>query len=102
MTDRDLQIGQLMASVESLRNQNADQFRRIDVLEVASGRLEERVAALNARLDSAGAPDPEARKLPDLAYSWRFWAICVAAAGVAFGLWTWNDVRGILGMGGPQ
>lgn len=99
MTDRDIEIGRLQASTESLRNQSADQYRRIDVLEVAVGKLEERVVGLSARLDSLGAPK-ESEVLPGK-WDWladrKTWAVLLAVAGIALGWWNLDDVRSWLG-----
>lgn len=99
MTDRDLEIGRLQATVDSLRNQNADQFRRIDALEVETARHAEQIAAAKDRLDALGAP-PVKRKLPDAFYSWRLWVTLVGLLGVAFGAWSFSDIRSLLMVGG--
>lgn len=95
MTDRDLEIGRLLATVESLRNQSADQFRRIDELEVMATKNEAGIAALKDRIDALGAPSAE-RRLPDALYSWRLWVTLVGASGVAFGAWSLDDLRALL------
>lgn len=96
MTDRDLQIGGLLAQVESLRNQNADQFRRIDVLEQDVARQGERIESLRERVEAADGAAPVDRSLPDLAYSWRFWLALVALLGAAFGAWSLEDIRTLI------
>ena len=96
MTDRDLELGRLQATAESLRAQNADQFRRIDLLEVATGKLEERVESLRSRLDVLGAPAAEGRRMPEFAYDWRLWVALVGLLGVLLGAWNLSDIRALI------
>ena len=94
MTDRDIDIGRLQALTDSLRNQIADQFQRIDALEVDSARALERLHDLKERLD---ATKPETyRALPDMAYSWKLWAAAIALVGILAGAWSFQDIKAIL------
>ena len=96
MTDRDIEIGRLQATVDSLRNQNADQFKRIDANEVAVATLTARTDALRERLDAIGAPAASDTPLPDFAYSWKLWAAAIALVGILAGAWSFADIRAIL------
>jgi hypothetical protein len=62
VADRDIEIGRLQATAESLRNQSADQFKRIDTLEVDVATLKANHAALDERLDALGAPTATDRR----------------------------------------
>ena len=96
MADRDIEIGRLQATAESLRNQSADQFKRIDTLEVDVATLKANYAALDERLDALGAPTATDRPLPAFAYSWRLWAAVIALIGILAGAWSFQDIRAIL------
>ena len=95
MVDRDIEIGRLQATADSLKNQSADQYKRIDALEVDSARLLEKVSDLKERLDAI-KPEPADRPLPALAYSWKLWAAAIALVGVLAGAWSFADIRAIL------
>lgn len=97
MTDRDIEIGRLQASVESLRNQSAGQFQRIDVLEVETARMSERVADIKERLDGIGAPqEPDSGGgLPEWVYDRKTWAVLLAVAGLAAGWWNLDDIKAL-------
>lgn len=96
MTDRDIEIGRLLGHIDHLRAQSKTQFERLDTLEERTARLEERIEALRSRLDAMGAPKEKTKRLPDIVYSWRMWVVLGLLAGAALGVWTLDDVRGLL------
>ena len=87
MTDRDLEIGRLQATVEGLRNQNADQYKRIDALEVDVARIVERVETKGA----AGTPTMGA--VPLWVYDRKTWLVLLAVLGLAAGWWNLDDIK---------
>jgi hypothetical protein len=95
VADRDIEIGRLQATAESLSNQSADQFKRIDTLEVGVATLKAEVVFLDERLDAIGAPSPQ-RPLPDAMYNWKLWAALIALIGILAGAWSFQDIRAIL------
>ncbi len=96
MTDRDLQIGGLLAQVESLRKQNSDQFQRIDSLEVSVAQNAERIAALRERIQAVSAADAPAARFPAWVSDRKTWVVAGAAVGIAAGWWNLADIRTLL------
>ena len=98
MTDRDIEIGRLQAISESLRNQTADQYNRLNALEVDVATVKATIVAIDERLDALGAPkDAKAPGKLDWVYDRKTWMVLLAVLGLCAGWWNLDDIKTALG-----